>query len=263
LKARLERRLGILDAVLAAIAMESTLEPLTIALVEDDPGMRQRLVSAIESSDGLDLRYQGGSSVQVVEWLGQHAVDVLLVDLGLPDGSGIDVIRAARRLQPRCDVMVVTMFADEVNMLQTFAAGARGYLIKDGTEQDVAHHVRTLRAGGSPMSPMIARRLLQLWNQSAAEHVGSTASGLIASPPSNAFGAAPPRAAGLAMDPLTVRECDVLALVARGFPYDEVAQQLGLQISTVRTHVRSIYGKLDVHNKAEAVFEARSLGLLH
>jgi DNA-binding NarL/FixJ family response regulator len=254
---------GILDAARAAIVMEPTLEPLTVALVEDDPGMRQRLVGAIQASDGLDLRYQGDSCVQVVEWLGQHAVDVLLVDLGLPDGSGVDVIRAARRLQPRCDVMVVTMFADEVNMLQAFAAGARGYLIKDGTEQDVARHVRNLRAGGSPMSPMIARRLLQLWNQSSDEDAASKAPTSIAAPASEAPGATPTTTANPAIDPLTARERDVLALVARGFPYDEVAQQLGLQVSTVRTHVRSIYGKLDVHNKAEAVFEARALGLLH
>lgn len=240
--------------------MDPSPPPLTVALVEDDPGMRQRLVDAIAASDGLELRWQGESSLQCIEWLREHAVDVLLVDLGLPDGSGIDVIHAARRLQPRCDVMVVTMFADEDNMLQAFAAGARGYLIKDGTEQDVARHVRNLRAGGSPMSPMIARRLLQLWNQGSTPGTSGTSGTLGAhaelAPPQRT-----PEAASF--DPLTPRERDVLGLVARGFPYDEVAQQLGLQVSTVRTHVRSIYGKLDVHNKAEAVFEARALGLLH
>jgi DNA-binding NarL/FixJ family response regulator len=259
----------------------ANLEPLAVALVEDDPGMRQRLADAIIASDGLVLCYQGDSSLQCIEWLGQHAVDVLLVDLGLPDGSGIDVIRAARRLQPRCDVMVVTMFADEVNMLQAFAAGARGYLIKDGTEQDVARHVRDLRSGGSPMSPMIARRLLQLWNQgsaapaSASPQLSATqaAPGIAPHPAASGavvgagFGPGIGLSGGLTIDPasnpLTARERDVLSLVARGFPYDEVAQQLGLQVSTVRTHVRSIYGKLDVHNKAEAVFEARALGLLH
>lgn len=251
--------------------MEAAAAHLTIALVEDDPGMRERLAGAIAASEGLELRWQGDSSLQCIEWLEQHAVDVLLVDLGLPDGSGIDVIRAARRLQPRCDAMVVTMFADETNMLQAFAAGARGYLIKDGTEQDVARHVRDLRAGGSPMSPMIARRLLQLWNQGSTQGAAVLAPHPYAAPAAAhpvaalglALGASSSASSAPAFDPLTARERDVLSLVARGFPYDEVAQQLGLQVSTVRTHVRSIYGKLDVHNKAEAVFEARALGLLH
>ncbi len=238
------------------------LEPLAVALVEDDPGMRERLAGAIVASHGLELRYQVDSRQQCVQWLEHNSVDVLLVDLGLPDGSGIDVILAARRLQPRCDVMVVTMFADEGNMLQAFAAGARGYLIKDGTEQDVARHVRDLRAGGSPMSPMIARRLLQVWHQASAPATAASPR-LAVMPPPAPSGDVPGPAALTVIDPLTTRERDVLSLVARGFPYEEVAQQLGLQVSTVRTHVRSIYGKLDVHNKAEAVYEARALGLLH
>jgi len=215
-------------------------KPLAVALVEDDPGMRERLAAAIRHSPGLALRYEGASAHECVQWLGAHPVDVLLVDLGLPDGSGIDVIHAARRLQPACDVMVVTVFADEANMVQAFAAGARGYLIKDGTEQDVARHVRDLGAGGSPMSPMIARRLLKDWTERTA----------------------PPREAAARPDPLTPREEQVLASIARGFTYDEIAQQLGVSSTTVRTHVRGIYVKLDVHSKTEAVFEARALGLL-
>jgi DNA-binding NarL/FixJ family response regulator len=140
--------------------------------------------------------------------------------------------------------MVITMFGDEANMLQAFEAGAGGYLLKDGTEADLAAHVLSLHGGGSPMSPIIARQLLVRW-QADTPH---------ATP-------AVPAAEGGPVA-LSKRESEVLNLVARGFIYPEIAQQMGLSVSTIQTHVRNIYGKLDVHNKTEAVFEARQLGLL-
>lgn len=230
---------------------------VTVALVEDDPGMRARLCEAITGNPTMALIYSGESSLECVAWLRDHPVQVLLVDLGLPDGSGIDVIRQCRALHPTCDVMVVTMFGDEANMLEALAAGARGYLLKDGTERDLARHVLDLRAGGSPMSPIIARRLLQVWQ--------GHGSGAGPSPEPRNDRTQPPAAAPPAVqrnDPLTPKERQVLHLVARGFTYEESATQIGVSVSTVRTHVRNIYGKLDVHNKTEAVFEARALGWL-
>jgi DNA-binding NarL/FixJ family response regulator len=103
----------------------------------------------------------------MLAWLADHPVDVLLVDLGLPDGSGIDVIRECTRLQPACEVMVITMFGDEAHMMKAFGAGAKGYLLKDGTGEDLAAHIMNLRNGGSPMSPIIARKLLAQAGQHA------------------------------------------------------------------------------------------------
>lgn len=223
---------------------EMSLAPFDVALLEDEPGTRERLIRAMRAEPLARLRWAGGSAVECMRWLDTRDVDVLLVDLRLPDGSGIEVIGHCRARQPRCDVMVVTMFADQSKMIDAFAAGARGYLLKDGTEDELARHVRNLRAGGSPMSPPIARALLQLWNTSGVAPAVVDAR------------------QDLAQSSLTARETDVLGLIARGFTYDEAAQRLGVAVATVRTHIRAIYAKLDVHNKVEAVFEARALGLL-
>lgn len=217
------------------------MEPITVALVEDDARVRERFERVIAAEPTLRLLHAAATAQELLAWFAENAVDVLLVDLGLPDTPGLEVIRQARRIQPACAVMVITMFADEANMLQAFEAGAGGYLLKDGTEADLAAHVLSLHGGGSPMSPIIARQLLVRWQASA--------------PPS-----AVPRAG--APVALSKRESEVLDLIARGFIYPEIAQQMGLSVSTIQTHVRNIYGKLDVHNKTEAVFEARQLGLL-
>jgi DNA-binding NarL/FixJ family response regulator len=218
------------------------MNPVTVALVEDDARVRERFERAIAAEPSLRLLYAAPTAAELLEWFAENAVDVLLVDLGLPDLPGLEVIRRARRLQPACAVMVITMFADEANMLKAFEAGAGGYLLKDGTEADLAAHVISLHAGGSPMSPIIARQLLVRW-QADSPAVPA------------------PRAEGGPVA-LSKRESEVLNLVARGFIYPEIAQQMGLSVSTIQTHVRNIYGKLDVHNKTEAVFEARQLGLL-
>lgn len=226
--------------------------PIHVALVEDDPGVRARLARVINADDSLKFVYAASSVTDILAWLADNAVDILLVDLGLPDGSGLEVIRRCRRTQPACAVLVVTVFGDERNMLQAFEAGAGGYILKDGTEADLASHVTQLHAGGAPMSPLIARQLLVRWQANAAEARSEAAAAAQAAAAGNADG----------RESLSPREAQVLDMVARGFTYAEVAQRMGLSLSTVRTHVRNIYGKLDVHNKTEAVFEARHLGLL-
>jgi DNA-binding NarL/FixJ family response regulator len=222
--------------------------PISVALVEDDAGMRVRFARVISAEPTLRFAFGASTAAELLAWFAAHAVDVLLVDLGLPDGSGLDVIRRCRSLQPRCAMMVITMFGDEANMVSAFEAGASGYLLKDGTEADLATHVLSLHAGGSPMSPIIARQLLMRWN---ARPLGPLAAST-----------GRPMETATQREQLSRRETEVLDLVARGFTYPEVAQRLGLSVSTVQSHVRNIYGKLDVHNKTEAVFEARQLGLL-
>jgi DNA-binding NarL/FixJ family response regulator len=215
--------------------------PVSVALVEDDPGMRERFERVIAAEPSLRLAFGASTAGELLEGFASNPVDVLLVDLGLPDCSGLEVIRRCRDLQPACAMMVLTIFGDEMNMLRAFEAGAGGYLLKDGTEADLAAHVLSLHAGGSPMSPIIARQLLVQW-QARPEMPAAEVSA--------------------SREPLSPRETEVLGLVARGFTYAETAQRMGILLSTVQSHVRNIYGKLDVHNKAEAVFEARQLGLL-
>jgi DNA-binding NarL/FixJ family response regulator len=214
--------------------------PVTVALVEDDPGTRSRFEAVIHAAPHLELAHSAAWARDILAWLADHPVDVLLVDLGLPDGSGIDVIRECTRLQPACEVMVITMFGDEAHMMKAFGAGAKGYLLKDGTGEDLAAHIMNLRNGGSPMSPIIARKLLRKLGPEPAPPVRDTPTG----------------------QPLSPKETEVLALVARGFSYGETAELLGVSVHTVHSHVRNIYGKLSVRSKTEAVYEARQLGLL-
>lgn len=225
------------------------MNPITVALVEDDAGVRDRFTRAIAAAPSLRFAFGAATAGELLAWFADNAVDVLLVDLGLPDCSGLEVIRRCSRMQPACASMVITMFGDEHNMLQAFEAGARGYLLKDGTEADLASHVQSLHAGGSPMSPIIARRLLSRWKADAtARQVAARPAPIVRQP-------------GMP-EALSRRESQVLDLVARGFTYPEIAVQMGVSVTTVQTHVRNIYGKLDVHNRTEAVFEARQVGLL-
>jgi DNA-binding NarL/FixJ family response regulator len=216
---------------------------IRVALVEDDLGTRQRLSRVIASSSELILGIAASNGGEILAWLKGYAPDVLLVDLGLPDMSGLEVIRQCRQMHPSCEVMVITMFGDEANVIKAIETGARGYLLKDGTEADLAQHVLSLRAGGSPMSPIIARQLMmRLAGGAGASMAGGK------SPATDS--------------PLSRREQDVLDLLARGFTYAETARHLGISVTTVHTHVNGIYSKLDVHNKAEAVYEARQNGWL-
>lgn len=223
--------------------------PVSVALVEDEEATRGRLINAIGSAPSLHLAHAAATGAELLSWFADNLVDVLLVDVGLPDIPGTEVIRRCCRLQPSCAVMVITMFGDEATMLCAFEAGARGYLLKDGTEADLARHVLTLHAGGSPMSPIIARQLLARWRSDAsALHDIATA--------------APPRTQTTLSEALSRREAQVLDLIARGFTYLEIASRIGVSVTTVQTHVRNIYAKLGVHSKTEAVFEARQYGLL-
>ncbi|MBQ0942966.1 response regulator transcription factor [Ideonella sp. 4Y16] len=224
---------------------DDPVRPIRVALVEDDPAIRQRLSQAIQATAAFALVGQFGTGAEAVAWMRQHPADVMLVDLGLPDCDGVDVVTACHRLQPDCQLMVVTMFADERHMLQAFEAGASGYLLKDGSDRELVEHVQHLHAGGSPISPLIARQMLRRWQGDAERHRPAAAA-----------------AHATEIEPLTAKETEVLDLVAKGLTYVEVAAQLGVAVSTVRTHVRGVYGKLGAHNKTEAVFEARQLGLI-
>jgi DNA-binding NarL/FixJ family response regulator len=221
---------------------------ITVALVEDDAATRERLLSVIGRTQALQLVHTAARADDMMAWLREGRPHVLLADLGLPDRSGIEVIEFCRSHSPLTEIMVVTMFGDEANMIRAFEAGARGYLLKDGTEEELTRHVMDLHAGGSPMSPLIARQLV------------ARISGAAATAPST-----PPNAQGQGSDlieRLSPRESEILTLVARGYTYPELAKLLGVSLSTVQTHVKSIYSKLAVHSKTEAVYEARQMGLL-
>lgn len=220
-----------------------------VLIIEDDPLTQAFFARCVERCDALAVAGMVSSVAQARAWLdrpGAH-LDVLLVDLGLPDGSGLDVIRHAAQTHPECESLVVSMFGDEDNVLASIEAGALGYIHKDATPEDIAETILEMKAGASPISPMIARRVLSKYR-------------LLQSPPSGAAAAVQEDAPNTA--DLSRRESEVLELIARGFSYNEIAALQGVSVHTVRTQIKSLYGKLAVHSRSEAVFEASRMGLL-
>jgi DNA-binding NarL/FixJ family response regulator len=211
--------------------------PIKVFLVEDDPEFARRLAGAIESQPDLELLGVATTASDALEALERVAADVYLVDLGLPDADGTVVIAAAHHRRPEADVVVVTVFGDDPHVVRSIETGATGYLLKDVAPEELVASLRELRRGGSPISPLIARRLLQR---------------LRARPASDPE---PPR-------PLSPRETEVLQLVAKGFSFGEVARLLGTSEQTIPSHVKNIYRKLAVHSRSEAVYEASRLGII-
>ena len=210
----------------------------TIMVVEDDPVFLNRFCRIIATDPELALFAAVPDCASARQALVKSAPDVLLTDLGLTDGSGISIIRETSQRYPETDIMVVSVFGDEEHVLAAIEAGATGYILKDSIPEAFVGLVKQLRAGGSPISPIIARQLLKRFKPGAA--------------PSNA-----------APEPgLSGRESEVLSLIAKGFSFGEIARLLGVSPHTVTTHVKKIYQKLAVHSRGEAVYEAGKMGLI-
>ena len=210
--------------------------PITVALVEDDDEARRRIVASIQSDPTLRLVGEYRNGAEALAGLAASAPDVFLVDLGLPDMPGLDVVKYIAEKVPACDILVVTVFGDEESVIGALEAGARGYLLKGALEHDIAEDIRHLRSGGSPLSPVIARQMLKRL--------------------------VPARVMPIDDSLLTPRETEILNAIARGFSYAESAGLLHISVQTVHTHLKNIYKKLAVHSKTEAVFEADRRRLL-
>ena len=213
---------------------------ISVVVVDDLPEFRLAFGEMISAASDMRLAGISATVAGGLALLDQGPVDILLVDLCLPDGSGLTLIReAAKRWPSRCDVMVISVFADEYHVLAAIEAGATGYLLKDASPIDVVEQIRELRAGGSPISPVIARQLLLRLAPSATS--SSTARETVA---------------------LTEQERLVLSFAAKGFTFDEAASLMSISRHTVMTYVKRSYQKLQVHSKTEALHEARRMGLL-
>jgi DNA-binding NarL/FixJ family response regulator len=214
--------------------------PIDVAIVEDDAAPRERYADLIASAADMRLLWAAQTAAEALRLLESTPPHVLLVDLGLPDSSGLQVIARAKLRRPDCEVMVVSVFGDEEHVVAAIAAGASGYVLKDALAASFLGTIRELRAGGSPISPSIARIIL---NRTRAP------------------GATPQAGAASDCD-LAEREGEILSLVAKGFNFQEIARLLDISNNTVKTHIYRIYRKLSVHSRGEAVFEAKRLGLL-
>ena len=214
-----------------------------VILVEDDDHTRERLARTIAGHPQLKLLGSAATCEEGRALIARFEADVLITDIGLPDGSGIELIGEARRKHPNLLALVITIFGDESHVVAAIEAGAMGYLLKDGTADYIGSSILEMIGGGSPISPPIARYLLRRFR------AGEPA----------ATDPAPP---GEPAPRLSEREREVLMLIVKGFSYAEIAGLLGVSAHTVTTHVRGIYKKLAVHSRGEAVYEALALGLV-
>lgn len=229
-----------------------------VLIVEDDPLMREFFAASVVRNAQLSLLAAVATVAEAMACLDHPSqrVDVLLTDLGLPDGSGLDVIRHARLRHPECEALVISMFGDEDNVMASIEAGALGYIHKDTTPEDVAQTILDMKAGASPISPMIARRVL------AKYRALQVPAAPVASVPDSGWGDLHTVAPMEEKVQLSNREQEVLELIARGFSYAEIARLKAVSVHTVQTHIKNLYSKLAVHSKSEAVYEATRMGLL-
>lgn len=216
----------------------------TLLIVEDDHLLRDSLVRVTRESSP-DWQVLAADSVAAArEAARRERLDAVFLDLGLPDGDGLVLIRELRDAHPSCEVLVITVFAEEQRVISSLEAGASGYILKSDLPAYAGRLIATLEAGGSPVSPAIARQLIARMQ------------------PPGAPGATSAVAAGPG-ERLSAREAEILALCSKGLRYAEIASALGLSVHTVNAHLKSVYRKLMVNSRAEAVYEARRSGLLH
>lgn len=213
----------------------------SVLLVEDQDVTRECLARVIAGHPRLRLSAAVATCAAARDWLHRQPPAVLLTDLDLPDGDGLELIREAHGQHPATEIMVITVFGDEDHVIRAIENGASGYLLKDGNADYIGQSIMQLLGGGSPISASIARHLLKRFQPAAA-------------PESDKSAVAPPG--------LTERELQVLRLVTKGFSYSEIADLLHLSVHTVTTHVKQIYRKLAVRSRGEAVYEALQLGLI-
>lgn len=204
-------------------------KPVSVAVVEDDPVLLASWGKIVSQMPGYSCLGKYGSAEAALENLPKAPPDFVLMDIHLPGMSGIECTRNVRRILPQVNVIMLTMFADEDNLFDSLRAGACGYLLKRTTPAALKEALNQARDGGSPMSPQIARHVVQFFRERPAA----------------------PSADDL--ERLSEREEEILRLLSEGRAYKDIADHLGISMDTVRTHIRRIYHKLHVHSRTEAV----------
>ncbi|MES0372208.1 MAG: response regulator transcription factor [Mariprofundaceae bacterium] len=225
----------------------SSPQTYSVLLLEDEKPTREHLASLVNHHPQLTLFGEASCCADAYNLLQQGSPDVLLADIGLPDGSGVDVIRESREKHPGMEAMVLTVFGDEESVVAALEAGATGYLLKEQAFENLGESIIALMRGESAISPKVARFLLKRFTPAAAEEVEKQESSKREASDVH----------------LTDRECEVLDLIAKGYSYIEIGESLSLSTNTIRAHIRNIYRKLAVRSRSEAVFEAAQLGIIH
>ncbi len=201
--------------------------PIKVAIVEDDDWIRENLASQINLAPGYRCVSSYRTGEEALAKLPNDGPDVVLMDINLPGLSGIECVRRLKALRPSLSILMLTVYEESDQIFDSLRAGASGYLLKRSAEAELLDAIAQVHQGGSPMSSLVARKVVQFFN-----HLGDAAPEL---------------------QRLTPRETEILKLLSRGAAYKEIGNQLSLSIHTVRMHIRGIYGKLQVHSRGEAV----------
>ena len=211
-------------------------ETIRIAIVEDDPAAQEALRLLIEDTEGFRCTGSYGSAEQALRSLRDPSPDVLLLDISLPGMPGSEAVRHFHERHPAMSIIMLTLHDDEERIFQSLCNGAAGYLLKKTPPARLLHAIREARDSGAPMSPEIAHKVVRLFRDF--------------------------RPQTKVQADLTRLELKLLSLLAEGYSYQSAADEMKVSINTVRNYIRSIYDKLHVHSKSEAVSKALKAGLI-
>lgn len=203
---------------------------IRILLFEDNAQLSEGLCLLLNSVQEFEVTGSFRNLNTIEEQIRTHLPDIVLMDISFPSGNGINALRTIKRIAPKTKVIMLTGMADDVNVFESLRAGADGYILKKTSPIKLLEYVKEAYEGGAPMTPSIARQVLQTFSNAKVNKNDS--------------------------DNLTYREKEVLKLLVDGQSYKLVASDLNISIDTVRSHIRNIYDKLQVNSKSEAVAKA-------
>jgi len=199
---------------------------ISIAIIEDDKVTRESLEILIQTSEGFECAGSFADAETGLEFLTDHPTDIVLMDIHLPVMDGIECVRQLKSVHPEMQFIMCTIFQDDDSVFNALKAGATGYLLKTDDPGSIIKAIHELHAGGSPMTPQIARRVMESFKRPAVNDI---------------------------LQLLTNRETEMLGLLAKGFRYKEISDKLFISTETVRKHINNIYQKLQVQSRIEAV----------
>lgn len=227
--------------------------PIRVLVVEDQTKILKNQLKLLEGVSDLQIVGTALSGEAAIEEVDKLKPDVLLLDLGLPRMSGIDVTRAVKAKDPSIEILIFTIFDEEDKVLEAVKAGASGYLLKGTPADRIVEAIKEVKAGGTVIQPNLARRLLKHFRVPLPGEEPAPGSA-----PSNP----PPADDETKLRPLSDREKEILQLIAKGVSNSEAARLLNLSKATIRTHLEHIYQKLEVTNRVEAVTEGIRKGII-
>lgn len=219
------------DSIAARPELVVLFEPVTIkvSIVEDDAKLRETLVRYFAGQSGFRCVKSYANAEAALVDIPQNCPDVVLMDINLPGMNGIECVAKLRKAVPSLKIIMLTVFEESEQVFTALSAGAFGYLVKSSRPGKILEAIREVYDGGSPMSGHIARHVVQSFHKQASANADT--------------------------ESLTARELEVLQGLSRGHPYKEIANELGISLSTVRTYIQRIYEKLHVHSQTEAVMK--------